>query len=342
MSGARGAPTSPDAPLDAAPDAPPDAPLDGTLGPRFDGSVPAGGYRWWYIDALSDDGRHGLTVIAFVGSVFSPYYAWAGHAEPEDHVCINVALYGPRHHWAMTERGRDALERDATHFRVGPSRLSWDGTRLTLEIDERSTPFPRPQRGYPMRGRITLEAETLATARMAIDHAGLHRWQPLAPAARVEVAMDTPDVRWSGHGYLDTNDGDEMLEQGFRRWDWSRARMADGTTAILYDCTEHDDTGRTLALHIDHDGSVAAFEPPPLQRLPRGWWGVSRATRADGEARIAHAFEDAPFYTRAAIDTVLRGERVTAVHETFDGKRFANGVIKWMLTMRMPRRTGLR
>ena len=37
--------------------------------------VPHGGYAWWYVDALSDDGRHGLTIIAFVGSVFSPYYA---------------------------------------------------------------------------------------------------------------------------------------------------------------------------------------------------------------------------------------------------------------------------
>ena len=44
---------------------------------RFDTPVPDGGYAWWYLDALSDDGRHGLTVIAFIGSVFSPYYAWA-------------------------------------------------------------------------------------------------------------------------------------------------------------------------------------------------------------------------------------------------------------------------
>ena len=47
-----------------------------------DGSVAPGGYRWWYIDAVSDDGLHGLTLIAFVGSVFSPYYAWSGRADP--------------------------------------------------------------------------------------------------------------------------------------------------------------------------------------------------------------------------------------------------------------------
>ncbi|NBO88372.1 MAG: carotenoid 1,2-hydratase, partial [Betaproteobacteria bacterium] len=34
--------------------------------------VPSGGYLWWYVDAMSDDGQFGLTLIAFVGSVFSP------------------------------------------------------------------------------------------------------------------------------------------------------------------------------------------------------------------------------------------------------------------------------
>ena len=33
-------------------------------GPRFDRPVPSGGYAWWYIDALSEDGAHGLTLIA--------------------------------------------------------------------------------------------------------------------------------------------------------------------------------------------------------------------------------------------------------------------------------------
>ena len=47
------------------------------------------GYAWWYVDALSDDGAHGITLIAFIGSVFSPWYAWArrrGPADPQNHV----------------------------------------------------------------------------------------------------------------------------------------------------------------------------------------------------------------------------------------------------------------
>jgi carotenoid 1,2-hydratase len=40
----------------------------------FERPVPDGGYRWWYIDGFSDCGRFGMTIIGFIGSVFSPYY----------------------------------------------------------------------------------------------------------------------------------------------------------------------------------------------------------------------------------------------------------------------------
>ena len=80
-----------------------------TAGPDFTLTPPHGGYVWWYVDALSDDGAHGITLIAFLGSVFSPYYAWArrrGPSDPLRHCALNVALYGPRKRWAMTERAR--------------------------------------------------------------------------------------------------------------------------------------------------------------------------------------------------------------------------------------------
>jgi carotenoid 1,2-hydratase len=55
---------------------------------------------------MSDDGQHGITLIAFVGSVFSPYYAWArgrGRANPNNHCALNVAIYSKgQSRWAMT------------------------------------------------------------------------------------------------------------------------------------------------------------------------------------------------------------------------------------------------
>ena len=79
--------------------------------------MPRDGYAWWYLDGISADGTRAISVIAFIGSVFSPWYAWSGRRDPENHVCINVATYGPGGRFAMTERGRAALRR-------GPDRLA--------------------------------------------------------------------------------------------------------------------------------------------------------------------------------------------------------------------------
>ena len=99
-------------PASSGPRAEPQAGLAGSdLG--FTADVPDNGYRWWYLDAFSPDHRFGLTIIAFIGSVFSPYYAWAGRADPENHLCLNVCLYGPKARWAMTERPKWTGARDA-------------------------------------------------------------------------------------------------------------------------------------------------------------------------------------------------------------------------------------
>ena len=117
-------------------------------GPRFDGPVAKGGYVWWYVDALSADGKQGLTIIAFIGSVFSPYYAWDARQDPFDHCAVNVVLYGERaNRFAMTERRKSQLARDAGSIAIGPSSLAWDGSELVIRIDERAAPIPRPIRG---------------------------------------------------------------------------------------------------------------------------------------------------------------------------------------------------
>ena len=97
------------------------------LGPGFDHTPPRDGYAWWYLDALSEDGEHGLTIIVFLGSVFSPYYAIArrqGPADPMNHCCINVALYGRPARFAMTDRPERAITRDTTSITNSLMRVS--------------------------------------------------------------------------------------------------------------------------------------------------------------------------------------------------------------------------
>ena len=92
---------------------------------------------------------------------------------------------------------------------------------------------------------------------------GRHRWGPIAPQARIEVDLQQPGQRWTGTAYLDSNEGDEPVERAFTEWDWSRARLQDGSTAVLYDVEpEKADRGRLLALRFERNGQVTPFDPP--------------------------------------------------------------------------------
>jgi len=305
--------------------------------------VPSGGYLWWYLDALSDDGRHGLTVIAFVGSVFSPYYRRAlsrGAVEAENHVALNVALYGQgANRWTMTERGRGQLARSASELQIGASRLHWDGQALVIDIDEIAVPLPRR-----VRGRVRLHPQGLCGFTAALDAAGRHRWGPIAPCARVEVEFDRPGLRWNGHAYLDSNEGDEPVERAFSEWDWSRAGLRDGSTAVIYDVRpgpgEIADGGRVIAQRFTSDGHAWTFEAPPRQTLPRSKWRLGRTLRSDPAvpARVQQTLEDTPFYVRSVLEAGVLGERVIAVHETLDVARLVSGPVQGMLPFRMPRR----
>lgn len=233
----------------------------------------------------------------------------------------------------MTERGSPALHREATALAIGPSSLRWDGTTLVIAIREIGVPWPRP-----IRGEVRVTPEALTGFSAPLDEAGRHRWRPIAPRAQVEVALDQPSLRWSGTGYLDSNDGDEPLEAGFRRWDWSRAVLAGGDTAILYDTFPKSGAERGIAIHVGRDGTVSPIAAPPLVTLPRTGWRLPRFTRADGgDARVSRTLTDAPFYARSVLQTQLMGAPADAIHESVDLGRFAAPWTQLMLPFRMPR-----
>ena len=250
--------------------------------PAFDRAIPPTGYSWWYLDALSDDGRYGITAIAFIGSVFSPYYALARKrarraADPLNHCALNVALYARPGQpaptgWAMTERGSGAVQRSATRLQIGPSALEWDGSSLTVHIDEITAPWPSR-----LRGTVRLHPAAVLQQPYALDAGSQHHWHPIAPCARVEVDLRHPALRWQGSAYLDANTGTRPLEQDFVRWDWSRAAQGrDGAaghagsarSAVLYDVTRTDGGQTSLALAFDASGAVRHFPPPPHAPLP--------------------------------------------------------------------------
>ena len=288
---------------------------------------------------MSDDGRHGLTIIAFVGSVFSPYYAWArrGGAMPDpDNFCtLNVALYSrDARRWTMTERGAQQCHRDVQQFSIGPSRLRWDGDALVIDIDE--VGMPLPQR---VRGQVRVHPRSLFTFSTAIDVHGRHRWGPLAPSARVEVKLTHPAQHWKGQGYLDSNEGDEPIDRSCKEWDWSRSPMKDGSTAVIYDIQGQTAEGdKLLALRFTTQGEVLPFDAPPRQSLPATLWRIDRRMRSEGTVGVAEQLEDTPFYQRALLHSSLLGEEVHSFHESITMSRLVSPLVRAMLPFRMPRR----
>jgi carotenoid 1,2-hydratase len=269
--------------------------------------------------------------------VFSPYYAAArrrGDGDPIDHCALNVALYGEGgKRWSMTERRRSHVDRAASWLTLGPSSLSWDGDRLTFRIDEVTVPFPSR-----IRGVVRVHPSALVGDTIALDAAGRHRWLPIAPCARVEVALDRPALRWRGAGYLDSNAGDAPLEDSFSRWDWSRAGLRHGT-AILYEVSRRAGDTLSLATRFDAAGRRDDFAPPAARALPRTGWRIDRGTRADEgyAARVTRTLEDAPFYARSVLATSLLGEEAAAVHESLSLDRFRARWVQSLLAFRMPR-----
>jgi carotenoid 1,2-hydratase len=275
-----------------------------------------------------------------VGSVFSPYYAWArgrrGVADPEDFCAINVALYGEAgRRWTMTERGRAHMQRSATRFVVGPSQVHWNGQSLVIDIDEINVPVP-----MRVRGRVTVTPQGLSTFVTGLDASARHRWGPIGPCSRVQVDMQQPDAHWSGHAYLDSNEGDEPVDRAFSEWDWSRAVMRNGDTTVVYDVRPLHGPERVVAQRFAPNGVATGFDAPARQQLPRSKWLVPRAQRCDASSppRLVQTLEDTPFYVRSVLQSDLLGERVTSVHETLDVRRVASLPVRLMLPWRMPRR----
>lgn len=300
--------------------------------------VPTDGYRWWYVDAVSDDGNHGLTVIAFIGSVFSPYYAWArrrGHGDPYNHCALNVALYGRKPTgWMMTERGRQSLQLREDRLTIGPSSLYWNGSELTIEFDEITVPIPKR-----VRGSLTVKPEFMTPVPYALDETGRHLWWPIAPRSAVTLELDNPEGNWTGQGYLDSNWGEAPLETDFIRWNWSRTHT-DGGATVFYDLSPRSGAENRLALAFGPSGTHA-IEAPPRVKLARSKWGIPRETRADAESRpvVQQSLEDAPFYARSLVGFDINGVRLQSIHESLNLDRFASPFVQWMLPFRMPRRS---
>lgn len=284
-------------------------------------------------------------MIAFVGSVFSPYYHWSGRRRPEDHVAFNIALYTPEgNFWAMTERDRTSLHRDAQQLAIGNSVMEMRGASLMIRFDEMALPWPG-HRAWPRRisGTIEITSDIVCEDAFCLDGDGHHIWSPRMPRADASICCDAlAGGGWRGRAYHDMNFGDRPIEQDFIGWDWARGSDGSGgETVILYDAQLRTGERRRFGLRSAGRDGLRAFDMPQRRQLPRAFWGVRGGIACDpaGQPKVQRRLEDSPFYTRSLVETVICDHSLVMVHETLNCQRLANPLVRLMLPLRMPRRT---
>ena len=316
--------------------------------PLFTEPVPDNGYRWWYLDAVSDDDKHALTVIIFIGSVFSPYYARArkrGKSAASEHCSVNVALYGAPWRWCMTERTAASMRASGhaheQQMSLGKSQIQFEKNCLRVSIDEITVPLPTR-----IRGELSISLPTYELDRFPLDTVSsidaAHFWQPIAPQAPISVSFDSPNLDWKGKAYVDSNYGSAPLESSFKRWVWSRSHAPDNSTSILYDVVDKQGNSSRKTLKFGADGLQSEHLAEQVQNLsPTRYWRVPRQARTPPATRIldVQTLEDTPFYSRSRFKEMTGDEIHTTVHESLYLDRFDTPWVRCLLPFRMPRRT---
>jgi carotenoid 1,2-hydratase len=232
----------------------------------------------------------------------------------------------------MTERSALSVQQGEDYFVVGPSQLSWQNNKLVVQINERSIPWLTR-----VIGQVVVHTENLCTEVFALDDRARHLWGPIAPAARVEVKMFQPDLSWEGHAYLDSNEGVEPIDEGFKTWDWARGNLATGESAVVYDVRPKRGPDRLISVRFDEHLQAQPMQCGTRQALPASGWRIDRQVQSQEPAKLISTFEDTPFYARSVVQTQWQGETVTAMHETLDTGRLVSPVVQRLLPFKMPR-----
>lgn len=307
-------------------------------------ALPSRGYRWWYVDGLSDDGRRGFTAIFLVGSVFSPWLnarARRGEAVlPVEHLGVHLALYEDERQvgWTMAEYPATRLDSDERSLSIGDCHLRFaDDGSLEGEVSTRSAPvfWSGLGLGRALRGRFRLAPGTSKPPAVELARApdgATHHWQVKTQSAAFAVEFERPGFSFEGRGYHDGNWGHGRLEEAFTRWSW--ARFSDGDDArILYAVEPRVGGPRGFLVERER---VRTYDAIHGDGVPTGWGLVSPTSFSVGEHRsnVVRWLDRTPFYARYVAE--LEGKQ--GVGEFLDLDRFQRGGVQILLRWRAQRR----
>jgi carotenoid 1,2-hydratase len=205
--------------------------------------------------------------------------------------------------------------------------MSFDGRYLQVALDERSAPMRRP-----IKGTVRVDLQHRTETCFGLHSEGQHRWWPIAPATKVDVTLDAPELSWSGRAYMDTNGGTVPLEQTFSDWHWSRSDLGENCR-VVYEAHARDGESCLLSLFGNGEAGMASEHSAPRRDLSTGpLWRVKRPARSHQGFTVQKTLEDTPFYTRSHLHDALGN---SVMHESLDLDRFASPWVQRLLPFRM-------
>jgi carotenoid 1,2-hydratase len=246
---------------------------------------------------------------------------------------MNAVLYrGRRKLWTFTERSLLEVARPG-ELELGPSRWRWEQGALVVRFDERS-----PLLGWRLRGKVRLEPSCAGPPAVALDDAGLHRWRPIAPRARIEVELEEPRLRLRGRAYHDMNTGEAPLDEGFRSWQWFHASLQ-RATLVGYDVTQLDGSMRERGWRFTEEGEIVPAQAGSPRRFGLTRWCIPRSVRLLPGDRLWRwrTLESSPFYARSLLRGELDGEPATVLLESLGLTRFRCAAVRALFYLRMRR-----
>lgn len=257
----------------------------------------AGGYEWWYFDALSDDGKDTLVIIFLDNFIFSPRYNKL-FQNPASAECgtqnAELKTEKPNPHSPLPTPHSNVPALAFVYYRNGkplyrainefsPEQFSADQNHPDCKIGESSFKFESAPygSGYSLRIKANLPRRRFLEANLewlSIESDLLpaensnysdekHYWNLVVPRADVTGSIKVSDAKgkllnvhhFRGTGYHDHNWDTRWMPLAVQDWQWGRAHF-DEYTAVYYRYREPGSISSITKLFLIKDNKLEVFD----------------------------------------------------------------------------------
>lgn len=300
-------------------------------------SKPAGGYEWWYFDAIDKSTGYALVVIFYQGNPFSNRYirelednSRSEDARPSQFPAISISLYKNQEpvYYSFTEypENEAIFDSDKAKASVGYNTFEAESTgsdlKYSLSLDEELPSGDKLNADLTFSSSLKLSGDFQEEKE---NSGGGHTWNLVMPLADVEGSLRvyrneevTHSAMFDGVGYHDHNTGYEPMKDEFRDWYWGRYHFKSATLVYYVMNRQNLQQYRGWLIGNEKGEILKRFEDIELRDKGLSIFGLHVARKlvlGNGSTRAviqqSYSLDNGPFYRRFMSEAFLSlGESV--------------------------------